>query len=91
MTCVHQVYDRFHFNFFISDINKSSDMEQQLILAKLPMNEQLDLSVHLGIIMPLKFPFNLFLNLNNLTDPDMNLVYFFIYALGQKDCNVGSL
>lgn len=59
-------------------------MEQQLVLAKLPMNEQLDLSAHLGIIMPLKFPFNLFLNLSNLTDPDMNLVYFFIYALGQK-------
>ena len=38
----------------------------------------------LGIVVPLEFPFNLFLNLKHLANPSIRFVYFYIYSLGKK-------
>jgi len=40
--------------------------------------------MNIGVIAPLEFPFNLFINLKNLLDIDQNFVYFFVYSLVQK-------
>jgi hypothetical protein len=41
-------------------------------------------NIYLGIVKPLTFPYNLFLNFSNLMDPDLRYVYFFVYVLGAK-------
>lgn len=45
-------------------------------------NEQEDLNI--GVIKPLIYPYNLFLNLKQLEDHNMEFVYFFVYTIGAK-------
>ena len=58
---------------------------QALVFAQPELaQQQSQENISLGIIQPLNFPYNLFLNLSNLTDPDSRFVYFFVYILGAK-------
>lgn len=54
----------------------------QTLIYTIPSQEQENLSI--GIVKPLIFPYNLFLNLNELSDPYSRFVYFFVYVIGQK-------
>lgn len=56
---------------------------QSLVYA-LPERETAQKNVNIGIIQPLESPFNLFLNLHQLVDPDKRFVYFFIYSIGAR-------
>ena len=58
-------------------------MQSQILLANPTTSEETDLTT-IGIIIPLEFPFNLFINMKNLMDPDMNLVYFLYIHLVRK-------
>jgi len=58
-------------------------MQSQLLIAQ-PISNQDQQYTNIGLISPLDFPFNLFLNINQLIDPDVNIVYFFVYSIGQK-------
>lgn len=48
------------------------------------IQQQNQVNLSLGIVQPLQFPYNLFLNFANLMDPDSRFVYFFVYELGAK-------
>lgn len=57
---------------------------QDLIFATIedPLTRQI--TENIGIVQPLESPFNLFLNLNQLTDPYQETVDFFIYSIGAQ-------
>lgn len=38
----------------------------------------------IGIIRPLEFPFLIYINIEQLIDPEIDLVYFFVYSMGAK-------
>jgi hypothetical protein len=58
---------------------------QTLIWAEPELAQQQNqINLSLGIVQPLQFPYNLFLNFSNLIDPDSRFVYFFVYELGAK-------
>lgn len=54
----------------------------QALIYSIPNREQQNLSI--GIVKPLNFPYNLFLNLKELSDPNSRFVYFFVYVIGEK-------
>src|SRR3989337_152650 len=41
-------------------------------------------NLSIGVIHPLEMPYNFFINLNHLMDPDQNLIYFFVTIYGSK-------
>ncbi len=49
--------------------------------------EDLDLKnmeINIGVISPLTSPYNLFLNIEQILDPNSEVVYFFVYSFGKK-------
>lgn len=61
----------------------STKMQQQLLL-KREQEKSAQQENFLGLVSSLSDPFNLFLRLNELENPDVDLVYFFVYSLGRK-------
>jgi hypothetical protein len=63
--------------------------ESQLIFAvpdpitEAGYQDEIDLT-NVGIVQPLDNPFNIFLNLKQLIEPDDRFVYFFIYSMGKR-------
>jgi len=43
-----------------------------------------DMELNIGVITPLTSPYNLFLNVRQIIDPDSEVVYFFVYSFGKK-------
>lgn len=43
-----------------------------------------NVDINIGVIAPLTSPYNLFLNVGQLTDPESEVVYFFVYSIGKK-------
>jgi len=56
--------------------------KMQALIYSIPNREQQNLSI--SIVKPLNFPYNLFLNLEELSDPNLRFVYFFVYVIGEK-------
>lgn len=60
-------------------------MQQQILLPKTDLQyAQHQNNVYIGVIEPLDFPYNLYLNVKDVLDPDRNFVYCFVYILGAK-------
>lgn len=60
-------------------------MQQQILLPKTDLQyAQHQQNVYIGVIEPLDFPYNLFINVKDVLDPDRNFVYCFVYILGAK-------
>lgn len=57
---------------------------QELLLLPSSLHKQERLEEELNIVHPLNFPYNLFLNLSELLNPDAEYVYFFAYILGRE-------
>jgi hypothetical protein len=60
-------------------------MQAQVLLnPTLKIQENNLLNEYVDVIVPLDDPQNLFLNLNNIMDPDSKDVYFFSYSMGKR-------
>jgi len=58
---------------------------QELVLLPLHAKQKEEnVEEELNVVYPLVNPYNLFLNLSELLDPDLNHVYFFAYILGKE-------
>jgi len=55
-----------------------------LSFAKLNKQVNTEEQINIGIIRPLQSPFNLFLNFEQLINPDARYIYYFVHTLGQK-------
>lgn len=58
-------------------------MQSQLLIAK-PISSQDDEYMNIGVNFPIRYPFNLFLNIKQLIDINATLIYFFIYSIGEN-------
>lgn len=56
---------------------------QELIFA-IPKQTSAQENINVGLVPRLTSPFNLFLNLKQLIDPDSRFIYFFIYSMGKQ-------
>lgn len=43
-----------------------------------------DMEINIGVVTPLTSPYNLFLNVKQISDPESELVYFYVYSFGKK-------
>ena len=60
-------------------------MQSQIVYDKPKKDLDLkDMELNIGVITPLTSPYNLFLNVRQIVDPDSEAVYFFIYSFGKK-------
>lgn len=62
---------------------KASKMQRLVLLPAPSRQAQDEENIGVGAVKPLDYPYNLFLNLEELLDPDRRFVYFFAYVLGK--------
>lgn len=62
----------------------SPPLREELVLLPTALQKEENLEEELHIVQPLNYPYNLFLNLSELLNPDLNYVYFFAYILGRE-------
>ena len=57
---------------------------QRLVFAEASDSTLENEELNIGLVRPLASPFNLFLNFDQLINPDKLLVYFFVYSMGER-------